>query len=335
MEVDNKTPLINTIKLNKFSIGHKITDKVPTVFKDSTIGDVRALLYNNKHHFNTINYIYVISRHGKLSGVFSIKEVFNQSPETKVEDIMITDVYKVHPHVHEEKVAHYALDMNIKAVPVTDEENNFLGVASNDTLFSILEKETHEDFLRLVGIVGKAHTFKDALNIPVLTSFLRRSPWIVLGLFGGILAAKIVGGFEQILSKNLMLAFFIPHIVYISDAVGTQTQTLFVRDMATIQNLPFKFYAVKQILTSSLIALLCGFVTFCIVGVMWTQFYTGFVIGLSTFLAVGSSSLVALATPYLLFKGKQDPAIGSGPFSTIVQDLLSIIIYFSVASILM
>jgi len=159
----------------------------------------------------------------------------------------------------------------------------------------------------------------------------RRLPWLLIGLAGGILAAWILGFFEELLTEKVILAMFIPVIAYMSNAVGIQTQTLFIRDIALEKELPWKKYIFRQLTSCLIIGLICSAVFFAVVLLGWDT-WLGFVLGVSMLITIMVASFWSLFIPRLLYKMKVDPALGSGPFATVVQDILSIIIYFAIAS---
>jgi magnesium transporter len=160
-------------------------------------------------------------------------------------------------------------------------------------------------------------------------------PWLVLGLLGGILAARIVGGYEDILSKNLILAAFIPLIVYMADAVGTQMEAFIIRDLAVNPKLVFSRYLLKQI---AIIAVLGSFISMLLFTISFLIYHTinvSIVLAISLFCAILSSVFSGLLIPWLFARMKFDPADASGPIATILQDTTSIVVYFSIASLLL
>jgi len=132
------------------------------------------------------------------------------------------------------------------------------------------------------------------------------------------------------------LAFFTPLIVYLSDAVGTQIQTIFVRDLA-IRNHIFslKRYIAKQFSITFLLALICSILFSIAASLIWQDFYLSLVVGIAIFFTLISAVLIAILIPFLLFRLGTDPAFGSGPSATILQDILSVVIYFSIASLML
>jgi len=151
---------------------------------------------------------------------------------------------------------------------------------------------------------------------------------------GGVLAAQIIGFFENILESQILLALFIPVIVYMSDAVATQTETLIIRGIAIDPELNLKKYFLREIKIGSLLALILGGILAIISFAWWQDSSLAIILGLSLFLGISLSVIVAMSIPLILQKFKKDPAFGSGPFSTIITDILSIIIYFLIANLL-
>lgn len=317
------------------SAGRRMATNIPTIKPDEKIIDIQKKLFEKAQEFETLNYIYVVDKEKKLIGVFSIKNVFQEQKEIKVKEIMEEKVVKARPYTDQEKVALLALKHNLKAIPVVDKDNIFLGVVPSDIILDILHSEGIEDILRFAGI-SKQNNFA---NKTIKSSFFLlswiRLPWLIFGLFGGLLAAQIINFFETSLKNHFILAAFIPLIVYMADAVGVQSQTLFIRNITFNSKLEIKKYFVKEIKTSIVIALVLGSLLSLISFIFLKSFEMVIILGFSLFLTVISASFIAILIPWILQNFKKDPAIGSGPFATIIRDVLSLIIYFSIAFLML
>lgn len=161
-----------------------------------------------------------------------------------------------------------------------------------------------------------------------------RIPWLLLGLAGGVTASFIVSRFESILSHHIAVAFFLPLVVYMGDAVGTQTEAVYVRNLA-LGKVKFWVYFVKEFFVGLIMGALFGLALGGIAqlwightGISWT-------VGIAMWLAMSVSPIVALLMPAFLSSIHKDPALGAGPFTTIIQDLISVFIYFVVASLIL
>lgn len=310
---------------------------LPVARVGNTVGEVRESILTRIHSFSSIIYVYVVDEEGHLIGVLSIRELFEGRKDATIESVCIReDVASVHAGDACERVAYLALRRNIKAIPVIDAERTLLGVIPPDALLRILYREMHEDQLHMAGIhhrgVHHEQGLDSILTISLGRSLLHRLPWLFLGMLGGLLAAKIIGSFEQTLEGNLLLAAFIPLVVYMSSAVGLQMESFIIRDLALDRRLPFHRYFVRQFLIIACMAAILAGLGFLSSFALHGQSDVSLVLGVSLFAAILSSLLTGLLIPYVFSRFRMDPANASGPTATIVQDLLSITIYFAVAT---
>lgn len=316
-----------------------MTAKVPVAHTEDTIGDIRRTLRKAKE-LETINYIYVLDSDQRLVGILSIKDIFHHSEQRKVGDICKkTSLVTIHPEADQERAAYLALKNNIKAIPVVDAGHHFLGVLPSDAILHILSIEAHEDALHRIGMhhygVHHEQRLDSIVQIPVLRSLKHRIPWLGIGLFGGLLIAQIVGFFERTLEQNLLLAGYIPLVMYMSGAVGMQTATFVVRDLALQQKLPIRKYFRRQFLVTLSMAIFFGGALFVLALFLHQRIDVALVLSLSLFAAVASSILSGFFLPFFFAKRGIDPANATGPIGTIAQDVLGTVIYFGIASVML
>lgn len=159
-----------------------------------------------------------------------------------------------------------------------------------------------------------------------------RFPWLLVGLLGGLLTTIIISRYEAILSADLRLAFFIPIVVYLSDAVGTQTETIYVRALSSNMRIKFSRYILKE----SAVGLGLGIISGTLLGFFaayWLKsFEIGLTVGLTMLINLTLAPVLAVLIPSVLYKKHADPALGSGPLATIIQDLISLLVFFLIAS---
>lgn len=161
-----------------------------------------------------------------------------------------------------------------------------------------------------------------------------RLPWLIAGLAGGFGASFLISRFESFLEQNVSLAFFIPVIVYLSDAVGTQTETIYVRNITDKKSM-FRIYLVKECQLGVIFGAVFGVLTM-IFSYLWLRdLRLSISISLAMAVSVAIAPLVALLTTRVFQIEHQDPAVGAGPFKTILQDIVSILIYFGVSSVIL
>jgi len=317
---------------------HKLLIKnVPTLPKSATVQQARDLLNNPTQNFETINYIYLLDKNHHLQGAVSIKEIFHHSKTTKLLKFSPKPLISIREHTDQERAAYQALKYNLKSVPVTDNSGKFLGIIPSDKILEILYEEIAEDQLRQAGITPQPHPPKltqsfQNQNIPLLTSLKNRVPWLIIGLLGGIVAAAIIHQFEETLNKNLIIAAYIPLVVYIAGAVFTQISSIIIRDLAINPTLKFPEYFRHQFNIVALTSLTISIFSLLIHQLIYQDLITGIIISVSLFSASLSALITGLILPYTLNKFNYDPTNASGPIGTIIQDVSSIIVYFLIAT---
>ena len=306
--------------------------KVPVASAEDKVGDVIALV-RRKKNWDTVNYVYVLDEAKRLIGVVSIKELIRAKDSVSLRKIMKRNPVGVSASTQQEQAAVLAIKQNIKAVPIfKTHSREFLGVVGTDKILNILHREHVEDLLRFSGILKK-HPTIDTFKVNTFRLVRLRLPWLLLGLLGGMIAAFLVSQFELILKKELALAFFIPVVVYIGNAVSTQTQALLIR-LLSAQQVKYLSFLKKELMVSCLLAIIAAVIIASFIGI-WLQ---SIAMVLTVGLAILTSTLVAvtigLSIPSVLYAAKKDPALGSGPFAAAIQDIATLLIYFLIASLI-
>lgn len=304
-----------------------------TVRKNQKVSEIYDLLRKKSNLYEVMDYVYVIEGDKKLIGVFSIKDIFRFHTKTPIEAFMQKKVITASAKTETEKVAHIALRHGIKAIPIVENEK-IIGVVSSKNLIKILNQSSTKNSLHFAGIHQSHMEYESTMDVPILDSVLHRVPWLISGLIGILATAAFIGLFEGTLKANIILAFFIPVIVYISDALGTQIETLLVRDLAVMgKELKTWKYMFKQTTISIVIALIISALLFLTVSVFWQDRGIASIISLASFLSLTVNTLIPFAIIFGIKKLGGDPALGSGPFATVLSDASSIITYLVVANI--
>lgn len=324
---------LNGLRADKEMAAHYMVQNFPRVLDTWNIAEIQLYL-RKKSTFESTNYVYVVDVHEKLVGVISLHKVFAH-PDLPIRRLMKKEIITVSPDTHLERVAKLAVEYNLRAVPVV-KRGALLGVIETQKILSILNRALHEHLLTFGG-VHKAHLdYDDTMKIPLFTSITHRLPWLLIGLLGVIVAAAIIDQFASVLNRHLILAFFIPGIVYMSSALGTQNQTMLIRDLAVMgKELKIHAYVFRTTVISLSMSIVIGAIVFALTSLVWGETNVAFVIAIAMFVTLMVSSFTSLLTTLLFKHFKQDPALGSGPFATIVSDLSSIIIYFMIVSLLL
>jgi len=174
-------------------------------------------------------------------------------------------------------------------------------------------------------------TYADDDQLPLSKLAFLRFPPLIIGLFLGLLLSFAVSRFEQVLSNNVEVAFFIPFIVYMAAAVGNQTQVIFIRDLSA-GTAKFSVYLIKETSLGIILGLLFGAISWLAVILWFKASSLALTVSLSMFATVAIAPLNAILIAKAFQLDRRDPALGAGPIGTIIQDAVSIIFYGLIAS---
>jgi magnesium transporter len=313
--------------------GRKIITAFPRVQLKETIRNVERIIATKAKTFDIIDYVYIIDEGNVLQGVISIKDVLDASnKDLKVEEIMVKKLVVAHPLTPQERVVYLALSNNLKAIPVIDKGKHLLGIVPYDTILRIFNEEVRKDTFMFGGIFHKVGDEYTTIKSPATIMVKRRAPWMILGILGGTITASIITSFEHVLTLLLTLAAFTPVLAYLSDAVGTQSETLAVRSIALDPKLSLKSYFLREVTVAFSLASVCGLLLFAVAMIGWHSSLLALIVGVSMFLSIIAAVLISTLFPFLFKRLNIDPAFASGPLATMIGDIATITLYFGVAT---
>ncbi|BBA35899.1 uncharacterized protein sS8_3967 [Methylocaldum marinum] len=305
--------------------GTHMTASVPRAYLSDTPADVQARL--KEHRFDHPHTICVTDPEDRLVGVIALADLIALPAETPLNDA-VQGIPSVRVDEDQEKLASLALHHRLSVVPVVDHGGHFLGVVPPLALMNILRHEHVEDLHRLAGIKRENHQAREAMESAPLRRARDRLPWLLIGLAGSALATQVVAQFEAQLQDRIAIAFFIPGLVYIADAIGTQTEAIAVRGLS-LSHANLRTLLGGEMRTGVLIGLTLAVVTLPIVWLIFADLYLGLAVAVALFSAGCVATTIGLFLPWLLGELGTDPAYGSGPLATILQDVMSLLIYFA------
>ena len=276
-------------------------------------------------------YLYTLDDEGRLTGVISLRDLVTTPGETMLKDIMSKQIHVVRPETDQEEVARIVSQYNFLAVPVVDSEDRLLGIVTVDDVVDIIREEATEDFLQMVG-AGKD---REILLKSSWENARMRLPWLFASWVGGILAAFIIGVFDNVLQSTIALAAFIPVIMGMGGNIGTQSSTIIVRGLATgrvsIENSIKILF--KEIRVGLMLGILYGLLlgVFAVFKFLDVSPMLGIVVGTSICISMIIAATIGSLVPLVLNRFEIDPAVATGPFVTTSIDILGVACYFLIA----
>jgi magnesium transporter len=308
------------------SAAQHATQRVPIAQPAATAREMRTALFGVA--FESAAHV-VVCEGGRFRGVVRIEDLLAAQPDATAAELMDADPPVVAPGTDQEIAAWRAVRHGESALALADAEGRFAGLIPPHRLLAVLLSEHEEDLSRLGGFVHASESARRASEETVPRRFRHRLPWLLVGLAGALLAAELVAGFESTLRNQVVLAFFVPGIVYLADAVGTQTETVVVRGLSI--GISLASVIRRELLTGLGIGVTLAIVSLPLVWLRFGDSGLAAIVAASLFAACTSATAAAMALPWLIDRLGSDPAFGAGPLATVIQDLLSIAIFFGIA----
>jgi magnesium transporter len=324
-----------TQPLVRGSVDSYLVTDVPLCGPDTTMTELHAMLIGRTYESTADVVVCTFDDDAghRLLGLIPLERVLAADPTRLARDLMDPDPPVVLPELNQEKAAWRAANHGQSSLAVVDPDGVFRGLVPQARLLTVMLTEHDQDLARLGGFLSSASSARHAMDEPIRARLWHRLPWLMLGLLGSAGAAALVQGFQADLMSDVRLAFFIPGIVYMADAVGTQTETLVIRGLSV--GVPIRRVFRLETLTGLLVGLVLAAITLPAVWLVLGSPELALTLSLSLVAACAVATVVAMSLPWLMSRGGRDPAYGSGPLATVVQDLLSLVIYFAIASTIM
>jgi magnesium transporter len=303
------------------------TDRVAIATANDTAGSVRERLAGAQ--LDCADDVVVLDGR-RLLGLVPIELLLGARADVAVSELMDADPPVVAPGTDQEVVAWEMVRRGESSVAVVDGDGAFRGLVPPHRLVAVLLTEHDEDMARLGGYLASTRRARTAAEERVARRLLHRLPWLLLGLLGAMASAALVAAYEEVLDRRVLLAFFVPGIVYMAAAVGTQTETLLIRGLSVGASL--RGFALRELVTGIVIGGVIGLAFFAFALVVWNEADVALAVALALWASASVATVIAVALPWSLQRAGLDPAFGSGPLATVVQDLLSIAIYLAIAT---
>ena len=282
-----------------------------------------------------VHSIYVVTKENELIGRLSLKDLLTSDAKTKIAQIYIPKVDSVHVNDHAEDVAKLMQKYDLEAIPVVDDDKKLLGRITIDDIVDFIKEEAEKDYQLAAGITQEVDSDDSILDLT-----RARLPWLFLGLIGGIGAATIMGGFEDILRDYALLFFYTPLIAAMAGNVGVQSSAIIVQGLANDEvKGSIGSRLIKEMLLAALNGLVLGIVLFAFTTLWYydadDNIRTALAISVSLFAVIIMAGIIGTFIPLFLDKRGIDPAIATGPFITTSNDIFGILIYFWIARMIL
>jgi magnesium transporter len=295
-----------------------------------------------RERVETIYYIYVVDADHRLQGVVSFRDLFAARPESTVRDVMSSEVVTVRADLDQEAVAHVVAESDLMAVPVVDAEGRIQGIVTVDDIVDVVREEATEDIQKIGGTQALDAPY---LEVGLFEMVRKRAIWLTVLFVGQLLTATAMGYYEDAIARALVLALFIPLVISSGGNSGSQASTLVIRAMAMQEVRLRDWWLVlrRELAAGLMLGLILGSIGLLRV-LLWPGREAAFGVH---FALVGVTVAVSLVwivmwgavagsmLPFVLSRLGFDPASASAPFVATLVDVTGLVIYFSVATVVL
>jgi magnesium transporter len=323
--------IVDLLRYDENSAGGLMAKELVKVNENWTVTRCVKEMRAQAENVTRVHSIYVIDNDEKLKGRLSLKDLLTVSTESHIREVYIPKVDSVNVNENPEEVAKIMSKYDLEAIPVVDEIGRLVGRITIDDIVDVIREEADKDYQMAAGISQDVEADD---SIWELTR--ARLPWLILGLFGGLGAALIMGSFETIIDNAPEILFFTPLIAAMAGNVGVQSSAIIVQGLA---NDDLKGSIGNRLWKEMLLALLNGLILAALLLLftwLWKgEFSIALAISASLVAVIVVAGLIGTFIPLFLHKRNIDPAIATGPFITTSNDIFGILIYFWIAKMIL
>jgi magnesium transporter len=279
-----------------------------------------------------VHSIYVVDDENRLKGRLSLKDLLTTSTKTPISEVYIPKVDSVKADAKDVEVARIMQKYDLEAIPVVDEMGRLVGRITIDDIIDVIKEEADKDYQLAAGISQDVEADDSILELTKA-----RLPWLVLALLGGFIAVKVTGQFEGAMENYRVLFFFTPLIAAMAGNVGVQSSAIVVQGLAnntlggTLWQRLFKEMKLS-IFNGLILSVILLLGSHFLLGV---DYIIGITVSIALITVIVIASLIGTFVPITLNKYGIDPALATGPFITTSNDIFGILIYFSIAKVIL
>lgn len=265
----------------------------------------------------------------EMIGILPMETLLAADPSARLSTLAETEPPTVTPQTSQELAASLAAERGQSSVAVLDADGRFKGLIPPGRMLGVLLREHEEDLARIGGFRAGTGRARQAAEESLGRRLRHRLPWLMVGAVGAMLSALLIGAFEEELDRKVVLAFFVPAVVYLAAAVGTQTQAILIRGLSV--GVTIRQVAARELLTGAIAGAVVAVVFAPFALIFFGDGGVAVALAVALLASCAAATAIAMALPWVFQRLGMDPAFGSGPLATVLQDLLSIAVYLAIA----
>lgn len=331
-DVEHAQNIVDLLRYDEDTAGGLMATELVKVNQDLSIISAVKEMRKQAEEMEEVYSIYVVDNSDKLLGTLSLKKLLTTSSSTRVCDVFNSKVRSVKDSEEAEEVARQMQKYDLFEVPVIDSLGKLVGRITIDDVMDFVKEETEKDYQLASGISSDIDNTDNIFNMTKA-----RLPWLFIGMVGGLIGSRVLQGNESALQNVPALMFFVPLIAATAGNIGVQASAIIVQGLAnnTLGKDTFRTLA-KEISVSAASGMILSLIIFAFNLLVNHQDFTiSMTISISLLAVILVAAVIGTIVPIILDKNKIDPAIATGPFITTSNDILGVLIYFSIAKMML
>ncbi len=329
---EHAADIVDLLRYDEDTAGGLMAKELVQVKESWSVAGCVREMRRQAENVTRVHSIYVTDKQGKLKGRLSLKDLLTAPERAHIRDVYIPKVDYVRVTTEADEVARIMQKYDLEAIPVVDEGGILVGRITIDDIVDYIKEEAEKDYQLAAGISQDVEA-----NDGIFKQTRARLPWLLIGMFGGLGAASIISGFEEILENFPRILIFIPLIQATAGNVGVQSSAIVVQGLA---NDTLKGNFLSRLIRESGLALVNGLAIALIVlfishFIFSTSYLESISIGVALISVILLAALIGTFIPIILDKKGIDPAVATGPFITTSNDVFGILTYFLIAKLIL
>lgn len=331
-DVEHAKDIVDLLRYDENTAGGIMAKELVKVNENWNVLTCVKEMRHQAENVTRVHSIYVVDDEDRLKGRLSLKDLLTTSTKTQIGDIYIKKVDYVRVETKDVEVARIMQKYDLEAIPVVDELGRLVGRVTIDDIIDIIKEEADKDYQLAAGISQDVEADDSIFELTKA-----RLPWLVLALFGGFISVKVLSIFEPTMEGHRTILFFTPLIAAMAGNVGVQSSAIVVQGLANNSINGSLWNRLLKELSLSLLngSILAGILILGSHFLLGYPFLIGITVSVALLTVIVIASLVGTFIPIVLDKYGIDPALATGPFITTSNDIMGIIIYFSIARLVL
>src|SRR5690554_6447670 len=329
---EHAADIVDLLRYDEDTAGGLMAKELVSVKETWTVAGCVREMRRQAENVTRVHSIYVTDKEGRLKGRLSFKDLLTAPGRAHISEVYIPKVDYVRVNTEADEVARIMQKYDLEAIPVVDEDGILVGRITIDDIVDYIKEEAEKDYQLAAGISHDVEA-----DDGIIKQTRARLPWLLIGMFGGLGAASIISGFQEILESFPRILIFVPLIQATAGNVGVQSSAIVVQGLA---NDTIKGNIFARLLRESGLALVNGLAIALIVlfishFIFSTSYLESISIGIALVTVILLAALIGTFIPIILDKRGIDPAVATGPFITTSNDVFGILTYFLIAKLIL